>query len=156
MRAPRCTVPAQSKPRLRRDDDAGSVAMLEVERLVEPVAAVLEQHVLARDAQRRRRRTARSVGTSVGRTMTNDTPGRLVARISLREVSGSSAGTMPAAREQRQRLVEDAALGQGDRQCGHGSDGGASRGPFYRSASALLPRRAHVGGAGTPRWCETG
>ena len=38
------------------------------------------------------------VGTSEARTITTETSGRLVPTISLRDDSGSSAGTMPAAR----------------------------------------------------------
>mgnify|MGYP003694320125 CR=1 FL=1 len=49
MRAPRCTVPRPVEAALRRHDHPAA-RDLEVERLIEPFAAVLEQHVLAGDA----------------------------------------------------------------------------------------------------------
>ena len=121
MRAPRWTVPAQSKPR-RVATTMPAAADAEVERLVEAFAAVLEQHVLAGDARGRPRRTARRSARPAARTMTSDTSrpaGRQdqLAR-GLRILGRHDA----RAREQRQRFVEDAALGQGDRERGHGRE----------------------------------
>ena len=51
------------------------------------------------------------------------TSARLVPMISLREVSGSSARANARRVEQRQRLVEDAPLRQGDGDAVHGASG---------------------------------
>ena len=72
------------------------------------------------------------VGTSDARTMTTDTSGRLVPTISLRDASGSSAGTMPAARSSgrvssKMRPLESARV-----SIGTVGSGGTS-GPFYRT-----------------------
>ena len=123
---------------LRRDPDACAAARrpssrirfgrhyhpaardLEIERLVEPVAAVLQQHVLAGHS------SVRGAVLHVGRHIggaddDHGNAGTIRAQNELARNVGSSAGTMPAAAE-RQRLVIDAPLGQGNRERGHGEE----------------------------------
>ena len=174
MRAPRCTVPAPVEAAARRDDHPAA-ADAEVERLVEALAAVLEQHVLAGDAEVGRAVAAR---TSARRTARSDherrRPAGSVPMISLRDVSGSSAGTMPAAREQRQRFVEDAPLRQRDGERDMRRSGrrtvdstAAQQAPNRASRSvrssvssrdALTAYDARRRGrrGGRHRWCDTG
>ena len=76
--------------------------------------------------------------------MTSFTCGLLVSRISLRLVSGSSSGTMPACGQQRQGLLEDAPLGQGD----------GERGVEVHGVAALL--RTTRAGSVAPRAGELG
>ena len=118
----------------RRDDHAAA-ADAEVERLVEAVAAVLEQHVLAGDAEVGG--AVLHVGRHVGRAHDDERHAGALRRrgSACATCRGSSAGTMPGGGEQRQRLVEDAPLGQGD---------GQRRARDYRlqgGKPAILPER---------------
>src|SRR6266511_2264918 len=122
---------------LGRDREAAA-RDLEIERLIETVAAVLEQHVLAGDAEiggavfdvRRHVRSADDDDRQVGPVRAEDQLTR-----GLRIVGRHDAHR----REQRQRFVEDAPLGQGERQRGHGANPGKT---------AILPdadaRSAHL------------
>ena len=92
----------------------------EVERLVQAFAAVLEQHVLARDARSRRRRAARTSARPARAAITSDTSARLVREDQLARSLGILRRHDARPRKQRQRFVEDAALRQGNGNALHG------------------------------------
>ena len=140
----------------RRDDEAAA-ADAEIEGLVEAVAAVLEQHVLAGDAHVRR--AVLHVGRNVGRAEHDERYLRAIRpedqfsrrrRIFIRDQARDS--------KKRQRLVENATLGQGDGQRGHGRSGAdAWSCSFYRTAPSSLPfsREREPHSRPSPR-CEGG
>src|SRR6185503_10551800 len=103
-----------------RCDDQAAAADRQVERLIKTFSAVLEQHVLAGDAEVRG--TMLNIGRNIGRAHDDKTQVGAIARQdqlarSLRIVFRSDAGR----RQQRQRLIEDAPAGEryGERE--HGS-----------------------------------
>ena len=132
---------------LRRDDEPAA-ADAKVERLIQAGAAVLDQHVLARDAD---------VGSAVlhvrrdiGRPQEHELDARPVGREDQLARRVGIFGRHDARRlDQRQRLVEVAPLGQGDRQRGH--DRISSIEP------AILPTAVRYGRSAASqatRWCE--
>src|SRR6185312_14562088 len=103
-----------------RCDDQAAAADRQVERLIKTFSAVLEQHILAGDAQVCG--TMLNIGRDIGRAHDDKTQVGAIARQdqlarSLRIVFRSDAGR----RQQRQRLIEDAPAGEryGERE--HGS-----------------------------------
>ena len=117
----------------RRDRHAAA-RDAQVDRLVEPGAAMLEQHVLAGHAQVRR--APLHVGRNVGGPHDHQRHARHRRRQHELARRLRILGRHDArGREQRQRLVEDAALRQGDRERhGAGHSTGGVRGPRRRWA----------------------
>ena len=121
MRAPRCTVPAQSNER-RVATTMRQRPIPRSTRLVEAFAAVLEQHVLAGDA--RVGRAVLHVGRHVRWTHHEEADVGVARREDqLARSLGILVRDDARLREQRQRLVEDAALGERDGERGQGGAG---------------------------------
>ncbi len=94
-RPPCCTAGFVIKTGTHRHADA-ALGNLQVQRLVQALAAVFDERIQARHPQSAPPYCTYT-GTSEARTSTTRTSGWLVGKISLRDFSGSSATVIPAA-----------------------------------------------------------
>jgi hypothetical protein len=102
-----------------RRHDEPAAAYAEVERLVKAFGAVLEQHILASDPEIGR--PVLHVGRNVRRAQDDERNSRLPGRDDqLARRTRVLRRNKPRSGKQGQRFVEDAPLGEGDGQRGHG------------------------------------